>query len=87
MCFPVNLRHKTLFDLPCAFSRIQDIDDTVLDMAVIATPDPDGARTWWPIAGKKGVAGAVILSSGGRETGSPGAGHWKPAILAAAQKA
>ncbi|HSL60400.1 MAG TPA: bifunctional acetate--CoA ligase family protein/GNAT family N-acetyltransferase [Desulfotignum sp.] len=79
--FPVNPRHKKIFDLR-AFSRIQDIDGPV-DMAVIATPlwkVPDLVHD----CGKKGVAGTVIISSGGRETGAKGQAL-EEQILTAAQ--
>ncbi|MEX1301286.1 MAG: CoA-binding protein, partial [Desulfotignum sp.] len=67
--FPVNPRHKKLFDLPCA-ERVQDIDG-VVDLAVIATPIkmvPDLIDD----CGKKEISGAVVVSSGGRETGVRG---------------
>ena len=80
--FPVNPRHKKLFDLRCA-ARVQDVD-SVLDLVVIATP----IRTVPDLideCGKKGIAGAVVVSSGGRETGARGQAIEKQ-ILAAAQK-
>jgi acetyltransferase len=80
--FPVNPGHKKLFDRPCV-AGIQEIGDPV-DLAVIATPIrmvPDLVDA----CGKKGVAGAVVVSSGGRETGAGGQ-VIEEQILAAAQK-
>lgn len=80
--FPVNPGHKKLFDLTCV-PRIQEIEGAV-DMAVIATPIqmvPDLVEE----CEKKGVAGAVIVSSGGREAGTKGK-ILEGEILAAAQK-
>ncbi|MDZ7663713.1 MAG: bifunctional acetate--CoA ligase family protein/GNAT family N-acetyltransferase [Desulfotignum sp.] len=80
--FPVNPRHKKIFDQPCA-AHIQDIEEGV-DMAVIATPIrmvPDLIAD----CGKKGIAGAVVVSSGGRETGAEGQ-TIEEQILAAARK-
>jgi acetyltransferase len=80
--FPVNPRHKHLFGRP-SFPRVRDIDETV-DMAVIATPIrmvPDLVED----CGQKGIAGAVVVSSGGRETGPEGQAM-EEQILAAARK-
>jgi len=80
--FPVNPRHKHLFGRS-SFSRIQDIEETV-DMAVIATPIrmvPDLLKD----CGQKEVAGAVVVSSGGRETGATGQAM-EERILAAARR-
>ncbi len=80
--FPVNPGHRTLFDLPC-HGRIQEIEEAV-DMAVIATPIrmvPDLLED----CGQKEIAGAVIVSSGGRETGAQGQAM-EDRILAAARK-
>ena len=80
--FPVNPGHKKLFDRTCV-PRIQEIEGTV-DMAVIVTPIhmvPDLVDA----CGEKGVAGAVIVSSGGREIGTKGQ-VIDEQILAAAQK-
>ncbi len=67
--FPVNPWQKELFGLPC-FARVQEISGTV-DMAMIATPI-QMVPELVDACGKKGVAGAVIVSSGGRETGTRG---------------
>ena len=80
--FPVNPGHKRLFDLPCV-GRIQEIEETV-DMAVIATPIrmvPDLLQD----CGQKGIAGAVVVSAGGRESGARGQAM-EEEILAAARK-
>ncbi|MFU8770298.1 MAG: CoA-binding protein, partial [Desulfotignum sp.] len=80
--FPVNPGHKKLFARPCV-AGIQEIEAPV-DMAVIATPIrmvPDLVDG----CGKKGVAGAVVVSSGGRETGAGGQAI-EEQILAAARK-
>ena len=80
--FPVNPWQKELFGLPC-FARVQEIAGTV-DMAVIATPI-QMVPELVDACGKKGVAGAVIVSSGGRETGTRGK-ELEEQILAAAKK-
>lgn len=80
--FPVNPGHKQLFGRP-SFPRVRDIEEAV-DMAVIATPIrmvPDLLED----CGQKGIAGAVVVSSGGRETGAGGQAMEKQ-ILAAARK-
>ena len=80
--FPVNPRHKKVFDLPCV-PRVQKIEKPV-DMAVIATPIQTVPKLVGA-CGEKGVAGAVVISSGGRETGAKGQAI-EEQILAAAQK-
>ena len=80
--FPVNPWQKKLFDLPC-FARVQEIAGTV-DMAVIATPI-EMVPELVDACGEKEVAGAVIVSSGGRETGARGQ-ELEEQILAAAKK-
>ncbi|MCF8089394.1 MAG: GNAT family N-acetyltransferase [Desulfotignum sp.] len=80
--FPVNPGHKKVFDRPCV-SRVQKIE-TAVDMAVIATPIqmvPELVAA----CGEKGIAGAVVVSSGGRESGAKGQAI-EEQILAAAQK-
>lgn len=80
--FPVNPRHRKVFDRPCV-SRVQEIEKAV-DMAVIATPIqmvPELVAA----CGEKGIAGAVVVSSGGRESGAKGQAI-EEQILAAAQK-
>lgn len=67
--FPVNPKRKDIMGLG-ASADIQDIVSSV-DMAVIATPIqmiPQIVES----CGKAGLAGAVIVSSGGRETGVKG---------------
>lgn len=67
--FPVNSRHQQIMGLDCC-SDIRDIQSNV-DMAVIATPMqsvPEVVES----CGKAGAAGVVIVSSGGKETGSRG---------------
>lgn len=67
--FPVNPKRKSIMGLE-SYANIQDIGSKV-DMAVIATPihtTPEIVDS----CGKAGMAGAVIISSGGRETGEKG---------------
>lgn len=66
---PVNPRHKRIMGYK-AFARIEDVDSAI-DMAVIAAPIhtiPEILES----CGNAGLAGAVIISSGGREIGSKG---------------
>ncbi len=67
--FPVNPKYKQVMGIP-AFSDIRDIGEA-MDMAVIATP-----MTHIPeivdACGNAGLAGVVIISSGGKETGEKG---------------
>lgn len=67
--FPVNPHHKKVFDLT-SYAAVSDIGSPV-DMAVIATPIHIVPQII-DACGKAGVAGAVIVSSGGREIGEPG---------------
>lgn len=67
--YPVNPKTDTLFDLPC-YKNIAAIPDDV-DVAIIiikASAVPGALRE----AGEKGVRGAVIISSGFKETGETG---------------
>ncbi len=67
--FPVNPRHRHIMGKG-SVAKVQDIQSKV-DMAVIATPIesvPDLVEA----CGRAGVAGAIIVSSGGRETGEKG---------------
>ena len=67
--FPVNLRKKTLFDIP-AYPDVSSLPEKI-DLAIIATP----AATVPSVVeecGKAGVEGAIIVSSGFRETGAEG---------------
>ncbi len=66
---PVNRRYSHVMGYK-AFASVEEIESAV-DLAVIATP----IRTVPDIldaCGKKGMAGAVIISSGGKEVGSRG---------------
>jgi len=67
--FPVNPKHKRIMKLQ-SFANVQDIESGV-DMAVIATPIHTVPKIV-DACGKSGIAGAVIVSSGGRETGEKG---------------
>jgi acyl-CoA synthetase (NDP forming) len=67
--YPVNPREESILGLKC-YPRITDIDGPV-DLALIATPAatvPGILET----CGAKGVAGAVVLAGGFRETGNEG---------------
>jgi acetyltransferase len=66
---PVNHKHKSIMGLPSVDS-VRNIESSV-DMAVIATPIhtvPEIVDS----CGKAGLAGAVIISSGGKEIGKEG---------------
>ncbi|MBU0973516.1 MAG: bifunctional acetate--CoA ligase family protein/GNAT family N-acetyltransferase [Proteobacteria bacterium] len=67
--FPVNPKYKRLMGLAC-LSSVQEIV-TGADLAVIATPIRT-APELVEACGQKGFAGAVIVSSGGREIGEKG---------------
>jgi acetyltransferase len=80
--YPVNPNLDAVLGLPC-YSSILDINNPV-DLALIATP----AATTPAIleaCGRKGVAGAVILAGGFRESGEHGR-DLEAAILEMAQK-
>lgn len=67
--FPVNPKHRTIMGLP-SVPNVGDIETSV-DLAVIATPikhTPEIIEA----CGKKDIAGAVIVSAGGREIGEKG---------------
>ena len=79
---PVNPGYKQIMGLK-AFARIEDADSAI-DMAVIATP----IRTVPEIlesCGNAGLAGVVIISSGGKEIGLKGK-KMEEEILQTAQK-
>ena len=67
--YPVNPRHREIGGRT-AFPRITDISETV-DMAVVATPIQTVPAIIADCA-IAGVGGAVIISSGGKETGTRG---------------
>ncbi|MBA3012496.1 MAG: bifunctional acetate--CoA ligase family protein/GNAT family N-acetyltransferase [Desulfobacula sp.] len=67
--FPVNPKYKRLMGLAC-LSSVQEIVSGV-DLAVIATPIHTAPEIV-EACGRKGFAGAVIVSSGGREIGEKG---------------
>jgi acetyl coenzyme A synthetase (ADP forming)-like protein len=67
--YPVNPKEESILGLRC-YPRITDIEGPV-DLALIATPAatvPAILKT----CGSKGVAGAVVLAGGFRETGKEG---------------
>ncbi len=68
---PINGRYRKVAGLDC-FASLDDLQQTV-DLAVIATPIatvPDIVQS----CSQKGLAGAVIISSGGKEIGATGRG-------------
>ncbi len=67
--FPVNPKYKDVMGFRC-FPDVAAIEYSV-DMAVIATPI-DTVPLLVESCGKAGIAGAVIISSGGREVGEAG---------------
>ena len=68
--FPINPNYKTLWNLP-AFPSLKELVDPI-DLAVIAIPI---AETPGIIkeCGQMNIGGAVVISAGGKETGSKGA--------------
>src|SRR5208282_4911658 len=68
--FPVNPKHSSLLGAQC-YQSIGEIPDQI-DLAVIATP---AATVPSVIAdcGRSGVAAAVVISAGFKETGPSGA--------------
>jgi acetyltransferase len=67
--FPVNPNHRQVMGRACA-DNVLALGSGV-DLAVIATP-LGGTPQIIEACGKKGLAGAVILSAGGREIGAKG---------------
>lgn len=67
--FPVNPKHKQIMAL-AAYASVEDIESAV-DMAVIATPI-QGVPEIVDSCGRAGLAGVVIVSAGGKETGQKG---------------
>lgn len=67
--YPVNPNHKQIMGQSC-FPDLQDIRPCV-DLAMIATPI-QGTPQIVEACGRAGLAGAVILSAGGREAGTRG---------------
>jgi acetyltransferase len=67
--FPVNPNHRQVMGMACA-ADVAALDSGV-DLAVIATP-LGGTPQIVEACGKQGLAGVVILSSGGREIGAKG---------------
>jgi acetyltransferase len=80
--YPVNLRHGTIMGLK-AYPHVQAIKREV-DLAVIATPMATVADTV-ASCGKAGVAGCVVISAGGKETGAKGAKIEAAIVEAASQ--
>jgi acetyltransferase len=68
--YPVNIRYRTLWNRPCHRS-VADIGEPV-DLAVIATRITTVPRIVQQCV-QAGVGGAVIVSTGGKETGVHGA--------------
>lgn len=67
--FPVNLRHRQIMG-KASVAKVRDIQSKV-DLAIIATPI-DSVPDIVDACGRAGIAGAVIVSAGGRETGEKG---------------
>ena len=80
--FPVNQNYSRLMDLPC-FKSITAIGADI-DLAVIATPILS-VPPLIDACGRAGLAGVVIISSGGKEIGEKGKAI-EARILEAAQK-
>ena len=68
--YPVNPDHAKIMNIPAA-KEIRDIQG-IVDLAVVATPI-DQVPQIIEACAHKGVAGAVVISGGGRETGDQGA--------------
>jgi len=67
--YPVNPKYDAVMGLPC-FPHVTDIKEPV-DMAIIATPIK-GVPDIVDACSNAGLAGAVIISSGGKEMGAAG---------------
>ncbi len=67
--FPVNDRHRTVLNEP-AYKSVKAIPQKV-DLAVVATPIASAPSVIRDCAAA-GVSGAVIISTGGKETGKTG---------------
>ena len=67
--FPVNPKHKTIWGLK-AFASVLDIESSV-DLAVIATPIVKVPALIRECVQAK-IAGAIVLSAGGKEIGEKG---------------
>ena len=67
--YPVNADHRTIMNMPAA-KNINEIEG-IVDLAVVTTPI-DQVPSIIESCAHKGVAGAVIISGGGRETGEHG---------------
>ena len=68
--FPVNPKAKVIHSIKC-YSTILDVPDAV-DLAIIVVPR-DHVITIMEQCGEKGVKGAVVITSGFKETGEEGA--------------
>lgn len=66
---PVNQNHQEVMGIP-AFHNVKDISKKI-DLAIIATP-LNITHEIVESCGKVGIAGAVIMSSGGKEIGKKG---------------
>jgi len=67
--YPINPKHKIMWDLP-VYPSVSAINEPV-DLVVIATPiatAPDIIRE----CGKIGVGGVIVISAGGKEAGDKG---------------
>ncbi|MBU4054856.1 MAG: CoA-binding protein, partial [Proteobacteria bacterium] len=80
--FPVNPKEKRILGLEC-YSKISDIKENV-DLVLITTPAGTIPNVLAE-CGKKGVAGAVIIAGGFRETGDTGKKTEEDLIAAANQ--
>ncbi|MBU4316670.1 MAG: acetate--CoA ligase family protein [Proteobacteria bacterium] len=80
--FPVNPKEKRILGLEC-YSKISDIKENV-DLVLITTPAGTIPNVLAE-CGKKGVAGAVIIAGGFRETGDTGKKIEEDLIAAANQ--
>lgn len=67
--YPINPKEKSILGFTC-YASIGDIDAPV-DVALIATPAATVPKIL-EACGRKGIAGAVILAGGFRETGEQG---------------
>jgi len=67
--YPINPRHKTIWDLE-AFPSLSELEPTV-DLVIMATPIASAPQIVKECK-NAGAGGAIIISAGGKETGTKG---------------
>ena len=67
--YPINPRHKTIWEIE-AFPSLSELESSV-DLVIMATPIASAPQIVKECK-KAGVGGVVIISAGGKETGTKG---------------